>query len=264
MERTEQLQDFYDQNLHWDSQANDSLLIAEAAKDNCTFEEAASKLGSSLLIAPNFKYAWQDFLSAHPGEFDGPGCAGNMLVAFHHLPEHETQPTVAMFEEIASQGLLAKSNQYRQQQVDARERQQLILEISKGNSVYWSFDKWSRRASFQTSDLENKPLVELRELATKITEERRLQSLPTQQRRQEIRQITQDNKPPTAVRIKNPLPERYVCTVQSPYGYQVGQEVVLDTPVSFAKLGKEDQKILWLKHGTDALNALLKPELLQR
>jgi hypothetical protein len=186
------------------------------------------------------------------------------MLVFNALNDLEA-PTLEAFEQISQrktssgQPILARSNRYVEERTAQYERQQMIQEISQGRSTYSARDQYRVLKVYVSADLESEDTATLQKIHAIVLGQRDIVKLPPEQRREVIRQITKDNRPPEAVHIKNPLPARYVCTVPSSYGYQVGQEIALDTPVSFAKLGKQDQKILWLEHGSAALDALLRP-----
>jgi hypothetical protein len=247
MERTEQLQDFYNANPWADVMANDQMILNKAAADKCTLEDAASALGNSLLIAAPFKEAWSQFLQKYP-MYDH--VMANKLVAFHNLPEFELHPTPEMFEEIAERGVLAMSNAYTQEHAEQRERQDLLQAITRGRSSYESFNKWNIRTVFQSKDLQSLSLDDLRALATKVEGERNLRALPKEQRRATTKKASAYQEP--AVRQ---LPPHYTCTVESRW-FQVGQTVEL-TKFAFLQMGRDDQRILLNKYGIPAINVLL-------
>jgi hypothetical protein len=249
MARTQKLQDFMDSNPCYDIMANDQMILAKAAKDNCTFEEAASRLGSSLLIAPNFKSAYQAFLQRHP-EYDG--VTANMLVAFHHLPEFELNPTPEMIEEIASRGLLAVSNRHNQQQSDAREIEELKYQISRGQSKFESYNKWNVRTMFESKDLESMSLGDLRALAAKVEGERSLQALPPEQRRAAIKQSTA-YQVPAAKEIPEGL--LHTCVEESKY-FQSGQTVELNA-LNFLRMSKHDERVILNKWGCGPVQIMM-------
>jgi hypothetical protein len=253
MERTEQLQDFYDRNPWAEVDANDSFILAKMAALNLTIEQAVSTLGfqitgGSLLVHPVYKQSWDSFTTKH-SEFKGSGTAGNMLVAFNALNDHEP-PTVAAFEEIAGRGLLAESNDSMQATADLREIEELKQQITKGKSSFESYNRWNVRTMFPSKDLESMSLDELRALATKVEGERNLQALPPDQRRKAIKSASAYQAP--AVRE---LPPTFVTTVESRW-FAAGQVVPLDA-LGFLRSGREDQKILLEKHSVTAIQALI-------
>lgn len=183
-------------------------------------------LHDTLLIAPEFSDGWSAFIQKHPQY----GNKANMFRAFEIL--NGDDPTVSNFEEIAAlpdQPLVVNSR-YETAVREQREKEQLVEELKNPN-------------------LASLDLTDLRHLVAQKREQKRLQSLSTE----ELRKV---------VRHENPVPQPAELPgtykpIGSNFEIALTSEAIRIAGSRGADLNNDDLRFLIRRYGADKVNARL-------